>query len=147
MFQNLFIKSRKLSIKYLSKYLKIDFFTKYILIDSRSKLRSNKLFFFMSCSVTSVFTFKIESTFDEWAAIFDSAEADKRHSEFDIKPLFRGVSKDDPQRIIVIHQAPEGNVQKFVEANGDWMATHRVDLSTMEESSWTASLTKDDSCD
>ncbi len=72
----------------------------------------------MSCSVTSVFTFKIESTFDEWAAIFDSAEANKRH----------------PQRIIVIHQAPEGNVQKFVEANGDWMATHRVDLSTMEES-------------
>ena len=79
----------------------------------------------MSCSVTSVFTFKIESTFDEWAAIFDSKEADKRHSEFDIKPLFRGVSKEDPQKIIVIHQAPEGNVQKFVEANGDWMSTHR----------------------
>ena len=69
----------------------------------------------MSCSITSVFTFKIESTFDEWAAIFDSAEADKRHSEFDIKPLFRGVSKEDPQKVIVIHQAPEGNVQKFVE--------------------------------
>ena len=68
----------------------------------------------MSCSITSVFTFKIESTFDEWSAIFDSTEADKRHSEFDIKPLFRGVSKEDPQRIIVIHQAPEGNVQKFV---------------------------------
>ena len=51
----------------------------------------------MSCLVTSVFTFKIESTFDEWVAIFDSAEADKRHSEFDIKPLFRGVSKEDPQ--------------------------------------------------
>ena len=47
------------------------------------------IYFFMSCLVTSVFTFKIESTFDEWAAIFDSAEADKRHSEFDIKPLFR----------------------------------------------------------
>lgn len=88
----------------------------------------------MSCSVTSVFTFKIESTFDEWAAIFDSAEADKRHSEFDIKPLFRGVSKEDPQKIIVIHQAPEGNVQKFVEANGDWMATHRVDLSNFGNS-------------
>ena len=29
----------------------------------------------MSCSVTFMFTFKIESTFDEWAAIFDSAEA------------------------------------------------------------------------
>ena len=89
----------------------------------------------MSSLVTSIFTFKIESTFDEWATIFDSAEADKRHSEFNIKPLFRGVSKKDPQKVIVIHQAPEGNVQKFVEANGDWMATHRVDLSTMEEGS------------
>ena len=43
----------------------------------------------MSSFITSVFTFKIESTFDEWAAIFDSAEADKRHSEFLIKPLLK----------------------------------------------------------
>ena len=90
----------------------------------------------MSSSVTSVFTFKIESSFDEWAAIFDSEEANKRHSEFNIKPLFRGVSMEDSQKVIVIHQAPKGNVQKFVEPKGDWMATHRVDLSTMEESSW-----------
>ena len=101
----------------------------------------------MSCSVTSVFTFKIESTFNEWVAIFDSEEAEKRHAEFDINPLYRGVSKDDPQKVIVIHQAPEGNVQKFVEANGDWMATHRVDLSTMNESSWTSSSSKDNCCD
>ena len=47
----------------------------------------------MSSSITTVLTFKINSTFEEWAAIFDSEEADKRHSEFDIKPLFRGVSK------------------------------------------------------
>ena len=90
----------------------------------------------MSCSVTSVFTFKIESTFDEWAAIFDSAEADKRHSEFDIKPLFRGFSKDDPKKVICIHQAPEGNIQKFVQANSEWIKSHKVDFSTMEESSW-----------
>ena len=101
----------------------------------------------MSCLITSVFTFRIESNFDEWSAIFDSAEADKRHSEFDIKPLFRGQSKEDPQKVIVIHQAPEGNIQKFVEANGEWMATHRVDLSTMEESSWTASPTNERCCD
>ena len=101
----------------------------------------------MSCSVTSVFTFKIESTFDEWVAIFDSEEAEKRHAEYDIQPLYRGVSKEDPQKVIVIHQAPEGNVQKFVEGNGDWMATHRVDLSTMNETAWTASLNKDNCCD
>ena len=90
----------------------------------------------MSSLITSVFTFKIESTFNEWVAIFDSAEAKKRHLKFDIKPLFRGVSKKDPQKVIVIHQAPEGNIQKFIEANGDWMATHKVDLSTMEDSAW-----------
>ena len=101
----------------------------------------------MSCSVTSVFTFKIESSFDEWVKIFDSEEAEKRHAQFDIKPLYRGVSKEDSQKVIVIHQAPEGNVQKFVEANGDWMATHRVDLSTMNESSWTAFLKRDSCCE
>ena len=57
----------------------------------------------MSCSVTSVFTFKIESTFDEWVAIFDSKEAEKRHAEYDIKPLYRGLSKEEPQKVIVIH--------------------------------------------
>ena len=92
----------------------------------------------MSCSVTSVFTFKIESTFAEWSAIFDSEEADRRHAQYDINPLYRGVSKDDPQKVIVIHQHPEGNIQKFIEGNGDWMASHKVDLSTMEESTWTA---------
>ena len=78
---------------------------------------------------------------------FDSEEAEKRYAEYDIKPLYRGVSKEDSQKVIVIHQAPEGNVQKFVEANGDWMATHRVDLSTMNGTSWTASFNSDRCCD
>ncbi len=91
----------------------------------------------MSCIVTSVFTFKIDSTFEEWSAIFDSKEAIKKHTEFNITPLYRGVSTDDPQKIIVIHQHPEGNMQKFIEANKDWMASHRVDLPTMKQSDWT----------
>ena len=90
----------------------------------------------MSCLVTSVFTFKIESNFDDWVAIFDSSEADKRHSEFDIKPLFRGQSKEDPQKVIVIHQGPEGNMQKFFEKNGSWIATHGVKVSTIKISNW-----------
>tara|TARA_Y100001968_G_scaffold196945_1_gene180634 strand:- start:151 stop:462 length:312 start_codon:yes stop_codon:yes gene_type:complete len=91
----------------------------------------------MSSTVTSVFTFNVESTFDEWAAIFDSEEASKRHREFKIQPLYRGCSDDNPQKIIVIHQHPEGNIEKFLEANGDWMASHRVDLSSVEKSAWT----------
>ena len=90
----------------------------------------------MSRSITSVFTFKIESTFNEWAAIFDSAEADKRHSEFDIKPLLRGFNKNDPKKVNRIHQAPEGNFQKFIKANSEWIKSHKVNFLTMEESSW-----------
>ena len=85
----------------------------------------------MSSTVTSVFTFKVESTFDEWAAIFDSDEATRRHREFNIQPLYRGCSDDDPQKIIVIHQHPMGNIERFIEANGDWMASHRVDLLSL----------------
>ena len=62
----------------------------------------------MSCVVKFVFTFKIESTFNKWAAIFDSEEADKRHSEFDIKPLFRGANKEDPQKTVLFIKRQKG---------------------------------------
>jgi len=90
----------------------------------------------MTLKITTVLTFKIESTFEDWSAIFDSEEAERRHSEFDIKPIFRGVSKDDPKKIIVLLQAPEGNIQKFVQANSKWIESHTVNFSTMEESTW-----------
>ena len=73
----------------------------------------------MSKEITTVISFKIESTFKEWVKIFDSKESYLRHSEFDITPLFRGFSKDDLKKVISIHQAPEGNIQKFVQANSE----------------------------
>ena len=90
----------------------------------------------MTRKITTVLTFRIESTFEEWSTIFDSEEAERRHSEFDIKPIFRGVSKDDPNKVIVMLQAPEGNIQKFVQANSKWIESHTVNFSTMEESTW-----------
>ena len=68
--------------------------------------------------------------------IFDSKEADLRHSEFDIKPLFRIYSKDNLKKFICIYQALEGNIQKFFPANSEWIKSHKVDFSTMEELSW-----------
>ena len=85
---------------------------------------------------TTVFTFKIQSTFNEWKAFFDSEDSYKRLSEFDIKPLFRGQSNKDPQKVIVSHQSPAGNMQKFFEKNGSWIATHGVRVSTIEVSNW-----------
>ena len=38
----------------------------------------------MSRKITTVISFKIESSFEEWVKIFDSKEADLRHSEFDL---------------------------------------------------------------
>ena len=69
----------------------------------------------MTLKITTVLTFKIESTFEEWSTIFDSEGATIRHSEFGIKLIFRGVSKDDPKKVIIPIQALEGNIQNFVE--------------------------------
>ena len=90
----------------------------------------------MSRKLTSIIYFKIEITFEEWVKIFDSKEADLRHFEFDIKPFFRGLSKDDPKKLICINQAPGGNIQKFVKVNSELIKSHKVDFSIMEESSW-----------
>ena len=86
----------------------------------------------MSKKITNVIYFKIESKFEEWIKIFESKEADLRHSEFDINPLFRGFSRDNPKKVICIHQAPERNIQKFVQANSEWIKSYKVDFSTME---------------
>ncbi len=86
--------------------------------------------------ITTVFTFKIDNSFDEWLLFFDSEDSYNRLSEFDIKPLYRGQSKKDPQKVIVIHQGPEGNIQKFFEKQGSWIATHGVKISTIEVSDW-----------
>ena len=90
----------------------------------------------MSREITTVISFKIESKFEEWVKIFDSKEADQRYSEFDIKPLFRVFSQDDPKKVICKHQSSEINIQKFVQVNSEWIKSHKVDFSSMEESSW-----------
>ena len=89
----------------------------------------------MSRKLTTVISFKIERRSEEWSKIFDSKESNLRHSQFVIIPLFKGFSKDYPKKVICIHQAPEGNIQKFVQANSEWIKSHKVDFSTMEESS------------
>ena len=43
----------------------------------------------MFCTVNSVFTFKIESAFDKWATIFDSAEAIKTFCDQNFFPFQR----------------------------------------------------------
>ena len=91
----------------------------------------------MSRKITTVISFKFESRFEEWVEIFDSKKVDPRHSEFDIYPLFIEFIKDDPKKVIRLKQSPEVNIQKFVQSNIEWIRSHKVDFSSMEESSWT----------
>ena len=90
----------------------------------------------MSRKITTVISLKIESTFEESVKIFDTKESVLRHSEIDIKQLFRGLSKDDHKKVFSKNQAREGNIQKFVQANSKWIKSHKIDFSTMEESPW-----------
>ena len=55
----------------------------------------------MSSKITTVISFKIKGRFKEWVKIFDIKEVNLRESKFDIKPLFRGFSKDDPKKLFV----------------------------------------------
>ena len=88
----------------------------------------------MSRKITKVFYFKIEIAFEELVKIFDSKEVELRYSEYDIKSLFRGFCKDDPKKVICINQSVEENIKKFFQANIECTKSHKVDLSTMEES-------------
>ena len=84
---------------------------------------------------TSVFTFKISNTFEEWSQIFDSKEIDKFHKRVGLSPLYRGKSLTNPQEVIVIHQAEEGVAKhifsdpetiKNVEAGGHIYSTTKI---------------------
>ena len=57
---------------------------------------------------TTVFTFKLSNTFEEWVKMFDSSEIDAFHKTVGLTPLYRGKSLIDPKEVIVIHQAEEG---------------------------------------
>ena len=90
----------------------------------------------MSRKKTTVISSEIETLFEECVMIFDSKEADLRHSEFDVKLLFRGFNIDDSQKVIPIHHSLQENIQKFVQLNSEWIKNYKVDFSTKEESSW-----------
>jgi len=81
---------------------------------------------------TTVFTFKISVPFVDWAKGFDSSEVVAMHEANAIKPLYRGVNKNDPESVIVIHQAEEGIAKAFFEASREAVeATGHIYNSTI----------------
>ena len=57
---------------------------------------------------TTIFTFKISVPFEERVKTFDGPDVMRLHKANAVTPLYRGVSKDAPQSVVVVHQAEEG---------------------------------------
>ena len=64
---------------------------------------------------TTVFTFKINVPFEEWAAVYDSEENIAMNKELGIICLYKGVKKDDPTSVMLIEQGEEGKSKAMFE--------------------------------
>ena len=78
----------------------------------------------------------ISNTWQEWAAAFDSEETTKLHDQYAMRPLFRGGSTTDPQRVVVVVQAPGGAVERFMRDNADDVQRHGAILESVDVSVW-----------
>ncbi len=84
----------------------------------------------------SITTFKIKVPFKQWAAGFDSKEADQMHKANGIKPLFRGVNIADPTNVVVIHQSKPGSVEKILSENKKMMEASGQIMRTTKTTNW-----------
>ena len=64
---------------------------------------------------TTVHTIKISVPFEEWAAVYDSAENIQMNKDRGIICLYKGVRKDDPTSVILIEQGEEGKSKAMFE--------------------------------
>ena len=85
---------------------------------------------------TTLCTFHLNIPFDEWANKFDIDEAPARE-EKNIKVLFRGVSKDNPHKAIVVVQAAEGVLGQHIQENFETFKKNGADMNTAVSSLWT----------
>ena len=63
---------------------------------------------------TTVCTFDVNVPYDEWVKKFDNDEAPARSAK-GIKVIFRSVSKDNPEKAIVVVQVLECVIGKHVQ--------------------------------
>ena len=84
----------------------------------------------------SITTFKIKVPFDQWAAGFDSKEADQRHKTNAIKLLFRAINIDGPTKVFVIHQSKPGSVERILTENKKMIEPDGHIIRTNQTSNW-----------
>ena len=86
--------------------------------------------------LTEVLTLSISNSWDEWVKAFDSPETCQLHDRYGVQVLFRGVSPDDPTRVVVVVQAPEGAREKFLMENRDYVEANGAVMDSVRGSVW-----------
>ncbi|MFL0730827.1 MAG: DUF3764 family protein [Prochlorococcus sp.] len=86
---------------------------------------------------TTVCTFKLSVPFAQWVAIFDSEDVSNMHATAGVTPLYRGVSTDDPSKVVVIHQAATGVATKLMEDNKELIESSGHIWTSTELSTYT----------
>ena len=84
---------------------------------------------------TTVCTFDLNVSFDEWVRKINIDEAPARSAK-GIKVIFRGVSKEKPEKAIVVVQALEGVLGKHIQKNIEILKKNGAVMSTAEPSLW-----------
>ena len=79
--------------------------------------------------------FQINNLFEKWVNKFEVDEAPDRKAK-KIKVLFRGVSKGNPYKDIVIVQAAEGVISKNIQEIFDNFKKNAEDMSNDFSSTW-----------
>jgi len=87
---------------------------------------------------TTIFTFQLNVPFAQWAALFDSQEMANMHDANGVTPLYRGVSTDDPSKVVVIHQAAPGVAVKLFNDNKEAIANTGHIIESTQIMSFTA---------
>ena len=85
---------------------------------------------------TTLCTIHLNIPFNEWVNKFDKDEALAREVK-NIKVLFRGVSKDNPHKAIVVVQSAEGVLAQHIQENFETFEKNGADMSTAVPSLWT----------
>ncbi len=86
---------------------------------------------------TTVCTFDISIPFAEWSEKFDHDEAPARDKN-GVKVIFRGVSQNNPLKVIVVVQAIEGVLEKHIGENFDFFQENGAVMTTALPTVWSS---------
>ena len=86
--------------------------------------------------LTEIVTLSISNTWYEWVKAFDGNETSELHDRYGMQVLFRGVSLIDPTQVVVIVQAPEGVMEKFLRDNRKYVESNGAVMDSLNASVW-----------